>query len=583
MVAQFRRMYIYFMCAVSLTVVAAGVVNVLNIAAIHVWGILSGARQFQESATAVRQDLSLFLAFIGVGLPILLLHAYLAERWASEEKHDDRRSDLRGLYFTAVLAISLIIFTTALLPMVNSAVTRLIGRWVFFSGRDAIFSLLIITVVAVVWSLHVWMRHRDTRLMQLPETANEPLRLYLYGAAFIGIMLLLSGLAELLSILFRNLVVLGTEFFSFDWLGASFASATSRIVVGGLIWGLHWSYSLATIRDHGWRGARERQSRVRRAYLFLALVIAVSVTVIATSFALSEVLNVLFGEETVRTGMSMAARDLAFAAPFALLWRYHRNRILFEAREFYGGDALSSAARLYGYIVSFVALVLGSVGLGYLAGVTLELAFDAVGLVDAVTIWGDETTSVFGAMLIVGVALWLPFWIPAESALEADPEIESRATSRRAYLYLVLSFSTLALLVSLATLLYQIFQSVLGVRGTPGLGGDIALLLGVSLVAVGFLAYHLRLLLRDAGISGPATTVVREAEPAQIHLLLSGTDERTLREVLTRLQSQLPERVELSESGLEPRVETDEPDSGTRQTGALTGSLHSPRQHGTTG
>jgi hypothetical protein len=599
MASQFRRMYVYLICAVSLAVIAVGLVNVLEIAVVHVWGLISDARQFDESATEVRQRLSLYLALTGVGLPIFLLHWYLAERWASDQEVGDRGSDVRGLYFTAVLTVTLFVVLTSLISIIESSLARAIGEPVFINTRDGIMAVLTIIVVTAAWSLHAWMRHRDTRLIQIPNSASAPVFLYLYGATFLGLMFMLSGVAELLSMTLRTAVDQGFGIFAFDWLDYPFASATARIFGGGLIWGLHWAYSLNTLGDTGWRGQSERGARLRPLYLFGSLSIAVVVTLVSTSFALSEVLQWLFGVDRTGRDLPVAAyalQSLGIALPFGLLWWYHRRRIVLETASIADEDVLTSVTRLHRYIVAFVALVLGSIGLGYLAGVTLEFMFGAVGFGEGVSIWDSEEASVFAALMLVGFAIWLPRWVSIQRAVMLDRGTESQATSRRAYLYLVLSFSTLALLAALATLLYQVFQEVLGVRETPGLAGDVAVLLGVSLVATVFLAYHLRLLLLDtrlvvsgqpeseASLQGP----VEPAAHAQLRLVLSGPDTATLRSVLGEMRRQLPDSVHLIE--VEAEKVDEQSDATDQSTGFKLGGrsplsprAQPPEQPGTNG
>jgi hypothetical protein len=569
MMSQFRRVYVYLISAVSLIVLAVGIVNVLELAIAHAWDALFGTHLVTETSTVIRQDLSLYLALIGVSLPIFLFHAYLAERWArTTDEEGDRTSDIRSLYFALTLAVSLLIWATSLGSCLDSGLARLFDLTSFVNARDGIMVVITFLVVAAIWAGHVWMHHRDTRLVEISDFSMGPVRFYTYGAMFVGAVFLISGTVELLTTVAVQLVEEGMGFFTFEWVDTAVPSSLTQIMTGGLIWGLHWSYTLALLHDRGWRGESERASTGRRIYLFLLLLVAVAGALLATSVALSEVVRTVLGPPVPAWENSFLARlleSIAVAAPFVIIWWFHRHRLQLEALEFAGDEFSASVSRLYRYMVGLVALVIGAIGLGYLAGVTIEFMFDSVGLAEGTRFWGTSEANMFAAMFFIGGAVWISQWVPLQYAVARDPESERVATSRRAYLYLVLSFSTLALLAALATLLYQVFQEILGVRGAGGLAGDIAVLLGVSIVAAGSLAYHLRCLLSDTRAKAPEVPLVIEGTvPSQVSMLLElrGADEATLSRVLTDLQTHVPETVVLIEKGAEV-TSIEERDSGS--------------------
>lgn len=546
MTSAFRRAYVYVIIAISLVVVAIALVNVLDFGIAYLWERVSGDDLIEEPATEIRRQLSLFLALIGVALPVLGLHGYLAERWARDEA--DRRSVLRALYFTAALAISLQAFATTLGEFLESALRSLFGFQIIFTPRDGIVAVLVVLVSGAIWLLHGWLRHRDSTLTELPQRANWPLRAYLYATLFISAVIGLSGIAELLATLAELFTEPGQQFASAHGVDRSLPGAVSRTVVGALIWSVHWAYSRALLRDTGWRGAAERASTLRRVYLFGLLLVSVAVTIVASSFAIGEILTAISGTEAEpvsREVLRNVLDPLMVALAFGMAWWLQRGSTLAEAETHDTPDTLISAARLNRYIVSLVGLVVGAIGLGYLAGVTVEFMFDAVGMEHTDTIWDSEEASVFVAMLILGGGIWARTWISIQRIVQDSPDEERSTTSRRAYFYLAIGFSTLALFAALATLLYQLFQILLGVDELTGLAGMIAMLLGVSLVALLSLINHLRLLLGDLRFAepapGPSTTM------ATMHLTFAGRDQDALRALAEQIKRDLPESVQITE------------------------------------
>lgn len=548
MMAGFRRGYVYFICAVSLIVAAVGLANVLEIGIVYALDLPTGPTWREEPGSEIRQRLSMYLAAMAVSIPLLALHWYLAERWSRPESGEsDRNSGIRALYFAAVLSVSLLIATIALGTIIDNGVARLFGVELFVSARDGVVTGVTFIVTGAIWASHIWLRTRDERLIAMARPGIRPVRAYLYVALVVGAILFASGVGEILSQIVDDMT---RSIGSLSWFDESLAGPLSRIIVGGLIWGLHWAYSLRLLHAAGWTARVERASVLRRVALYVLFLIGVGTTLVAWSFALGELLEAAITGSSV--DLSAVLQPLAFTPPFLVLWFFHRYRMLLEWRDFSGDEGLASAIRLHRYTIAFVGLVMWAIGLGYLAGVTIEFMFSSMGLSDAGPVWEDQNAGYFGALVIIGGAFWLTHWIVQQRTVAQSPDIEQGAQSRRAYLYLVLTFSILALLAGLATLLYQLLQVAMGVSDTTGLASSTASLLGVILIASITVGAHIRWLLRDtrdsAAVSGhEPTDTISPAGMSELSLVLSGPDEKTVRRALADVRSTLPSGVELTE------------------------------------
>jgi hypothetical protein len=552
-----RRLYVYLICGVSLTVLAIGFINLLELAMLQTWDSISGTRLIEGTGTDVRRDVSLFLALIVVALPIWVLHWYLAERWARlEGEQSDRGSGIRALYFAALLWVTLVVWGPAVESLVNSGISRVLGVAFFPGASDVINAVAVLVILIGIWAYHAWVRDYDTRIQQMSGMGVWTVRAYVYAAAFFAAIFLLVGVAQLMQLSVDAMVGQRGVIAGEDWWRAEIARSLSLILVGGLIWGAHWGYSLRLVYGVDWRAASEQGSLLRRAYLYLIVLAGVVVTLVSVSISLTEALRWAFGVDPGAAADPLWARlvePLAFAVPFALFWLFHHRVIGQEASRFAEQPVRVSVERVYAYIVAFFALIFTAAGLAYLLAVLIEFAFESARILDTDPEWVPEQVGQFLSITLIGGVVWAWHWFGVQRRLSTDPEVERSATSRRVFIYLVLTASTLAVLVALAIVLYEVLQIILGVRTAAGIAADVGPLLGTLIVAGGLLAYHL-LILRDdlrhtrtEQIEEPAAEPVAAPAPARdVLLTLSGPPEADLAAIAADLRAYLPEGYDLS-------------------------------------
>jgi hypothetical protein len=107
---------------------------------------------------------------------------------------------------------------------------------------------------------------------------------------------------------------------------------------------------------------------------------------------------------------------------------------------------MTTAKRVYLYLVSLVALVLLAVGVGRLFGLLLALP----GATQAVTLAGNDVNiqqfSLSLAMILIGGGVWWGFWHSIQKSVAANPA-ETGAAFRKLYLNFI---QTLSALIGLA-------------------------------------------------------------------------------------------------------------------------------------
>ena len=538
-----RRLYLYLLAGIGLGVLVTGV-SLLLTTLFQALGL--GSEEVLSGEQAVRERLTLATAMSAVALPVWLIHWFLAERGVRPGRPDadvERSSALRGLYFALVLGGLLIAMLASAGALVEYAVQSLAGDAPGF--RDPAGDLGRLIAAAAAWGYHVRARIRDWRIGPISGAGAWLPRAYLYAATFVGLFLLLFGIADLLTLVGR--LVIGAPDPVFDsgqeWWSYPLATALSRVIIGAAAWIGHWWYANRLWVDASDRGAVERQARPRFAYYVAVLVVSAAAAIGYLGQGLSGVLDAVFG--TLDGGIRVIAELIATllaAALFAIAWRIHAGWLRGAAAE-PGGPGPVVGERLVAYPTAIVGLAFGAVGIGRLLGQLFETLFDS----GQVVVGGQlalEVVADFFPYGLLGIGVWLWQWSRVTRARRLDPIGEGASTVRRAALLLVLAVSVLAGVAALGTILYQLFGTLFGIDAQ----GDLGAPMGALITAVAVAAYHGQLLRHDAAareaVAAPTTTVApTSASPTELPLLLvapAGADPVELARVRRAMEEQLP-------------------------------------------
>jgi len=555
-----KRVYLYIVSAISLLVLCVGLYDLV---AYSLGGLADAFGATVLGGGTGREQVSLAIALVIVGLPVFALHWRLVGRgWRGTDAAalEDRRAPLRALHLGLVATVALAFGTFAALQIVGDALLTVFGvDRVGNEGRlTDEFAMLIITLP--IWWYHVRRRNADLRHDELVEAAAWLTRLYRYGWAFAGLMLLASGVSAVIETL--ALVLVGrTGFGAADrwWLGP-LAWSISSIVVGlGVFW-FHADDARRAIRDTAIIGEDDRASAVRAAYFGAVILVALSylgVTVASSLAGLGRWALGLTDASGIADFLELVVGPVLVAIPFALAGWVHW---IAQRREAAGRSpiALATAERLALHLAAGVGLAFLAVGAGQLLGRFVEAAL-GVAVVDDLF---RRELAWFAAQIVVGAALWIPAWAMIMQRRAADPSTERRATIGRAYLYLVVGVSLLAAVPSAVFTLYRLIDTLLGGRGSA-LGSDLAIPIAVVIVASVVAAYHGRLVVADLRLAGETERAI-EAETAalasvpapsaiaaSITLTLRGPAGTDFQAVTDRLCEHLPDGMVLERSVIE--------------------------------
>lgn len=493
-----RRAYLYLVAFISLHLLLAGAANLLRLGG----EAALGSNRVVGGAAYYRDQLSLWGAILVVGGLVWGVHWLLAQRGttgADATALDERRAVLRKLFVYAVLLVALwrVFFAASellrqlLLTLFSSA-----GDW-----RGAVSAQLpVVIVYGLGWAYYWAVRQADARVAPEVDRAATIRRWYVYLASFGTLSVGMWAGGEVARGLWRLLTADATQTVGGTSVWAmNIAGAMAWSLIGIGCWAAHWAPTQRLVAH----SAEEQRSALRKVYLYGLIFQTVAVTLVNLALFLYKLLQLLLGGDTsagIAAGDSLltaAGLPLLTAALYGLFWAYHRQILADDARLVAEQPRQAAIRRLYQSVVALIGLAVLAGGLADVTRLLLDLW---LGGRDTTILsragWADQI-SLFATLILVGAPVWSVQWLRLQRrALATDGMAERDSLARRIYLLLIVFGSVTGLLGGLATLLYQLFRYL----GTTFSGAAISTLswaVGVTLAAIVFLAYHLRVLLAD--------------------------------------------------------------------------------------
>ncbi len=508
-----RRFYLYGITAIALAVWAVGAVRLLRELGMALWELL-GRPAVIGDPEAFRARLSLSVALLLVGFPIWAVHWWLVER-AVRMDAAEQRSAIRAAFLAVVLAATFGFWLASVVELVRLALLWLLGVSdpAVMSVPRALDELAVLAVAGILWLGHARLAQKEQRDPQRRGVADWLPRLYGYGAAATGLVVLVVAIANLLRIGIDAVLlpdaVTGT-------LRFALASAIGLLVGGMLAWSVHWAEALSLVSASSPVAERELRSLVRWTYLGFIVFVSFLTVLVACAAVLDDVLAWMLGipDGEIRQRVRQLLDPVIWLLPAAFSWVYHRRVMQQEAavlagQRSAGPDWARGVSRFLVYLSAFASLALAVLGLGGLVGLLLQGLIAAVTTVPLGT-WRPDLAFQLPPAVVGGVA-WLVFWRDVLERSLREPESERTSLSRRVYLYGALGSSVLVILGTAGFVLYQLIGVVLGIREAATALAEAAPAFGFTLVALGVLVYHGAVLRADtrAAAARPASMTVR--------------------------------------------------------------------------
>ena len=547
---RLRRLYFYLVAYVSLVMLLTGLATLVRVLLEQLlgldssgllWGAFAGREQFREQT-------AFGIALTVIGLPAWLLHWRVAQGWLTVSavegavQDDERTSGLRRLYLYGVLVTTTLTAYSAGRDLLAELIGLPLG---LNSGPDATAGLIrplpYLLIAALFWAYHWRIADRDRARAGEAGASATLRRWYVYGLAAFGVVPLMVNLTTLLQQLWLVL-------FDRGGLGGLGQAASTAVVAqsGGTVlaalavWLLHRGWAERAAATPAPLGDNEFHAVLRKVYLYALVGGTVGWALINASqvvrFGLSSLLGVAPGNVNGEPVLVALGRPLVSIVVFGLFWLYFWAAVRRDSNAEPEAARQAGVRRLYYYLVGAVALSIGASSLAAL----LRLLTDALLLAPS---GGPGSLRQELAddlsYLLIALPVWLLHWraIQRLVAAPATALAETRATSRRCYLYLAALAAVVVLLGSGAWIVYELSKVLLGQSFDRAGQAELARVLVSAAVAAVVLWYHWWQVLRadqaairqaQHGHGRSAVAIISRLDPAGAEAL-----EQYVREVLT--------------------------------------------------
>jgi hypothetical protein len=513
-VTTIRRIYAYLLAFAGLAMLSIAAASLLQVLVdVALQSPLTAAQQYVRDTVALNGAAAL------VGLPVWLVHWLWIQRTARADP-GERVSTLRRLYLYTVLAGAAVAMAVSASSSLQALFGALVGGVSQGSLADAFARPLTFTLVA----LGVWLGHWRVAAAdrgQVGESGGSATlrRWYIYAAAFIGLVLLLSGAQGLLAMLWSAMTVRGANEM------ADLPGTGSTILVGLAVWLVHWIVLPRELPEQVRRD--DGVARLRSVYLFLALAVGVVGTLFGASQLLYYALGRFLGVD--RPGgvggdlVAAMAGPVSIGVVYGATWAYQRQALRKQAAAFDEAPRQAGIRRLYIHLVALVALAALGTGIGGLLWALGDVVIG--GHLDS------DRVALFATLAIVGLPVWIVHWRPRPVSA-----VEAHSLARRLYVYFSLIAATLALVGSAAAVLYQLLGLALGSPASALLQTDLAHALAVAITGATVATYHWRVLRAEARRAPQPSEPAVEAR-VQAVVEIEAPDQESLSRALTALRS----------------------------------------------
>lgn len=463
-----RRVYVALVCAISLQAVTWAAIELLR-------------NLLLSRETSSTLALAFQIAVVLIGLPVFLIHWLWAQRLAARET-DERAALVRRLYLYGIQAAFLGPLIYHAYELFDRLLTMALSRSpnLTIDGDPPSIAIartaLGLVVLGLFWLYHRHIAAGDERAVPLGSAAATIRRLYILAFSGAGAWLVASALADLLRWLAYRLD--GSRPIVGD--SSDLAPFLAGALVGLPCWLIGWNTAQRLFHSGD---AEERESSLRKLYLYLVVFVVALTTVTSAAMVIAGVLRGLLGLDPAGDIRDVLPTGVAAA----LMWAYHSHILRQDAA--LAGEAARQAVvrRIYYYLVAGVGLMATLVGLGG----------DISTLIRTLTgeSFGDtlrEQLAWFTSALIAGLPVWILPWrrvqIAASDPGEAGMD-ERRSVVRRIYLYFYVFVATMTILAGLVYIAYRLISVLLG-EPAGNLASDLGHAIAFTLVAAGVLGLH---------------------------------------------------------------------------------------------
>jgi hypothetical protein len=430
------------------------------IVTVGVAGLLGRVLDTSNLVNSDQSTLASNLAFVVVGGPLLVgISIWL--RNSLRENPSDGQGFVPTFFATLAAIISLLVFLTSIIAGIHNVLN---GDLVIGSTISR----------SIVWGV-AWIIVLKISNSVIPR---NDFRIQYFVGSFITALAALIGLVQVLTGIFSSLlsqpVFLGTQQTELVTADSPIADGLATLAISGGIWVYYWIKNANILKsDSLWLG-----------YVLIAGVGATLVLAITSlSVSLYQVLVWNFGEpatQKIADHFASIPQSVAIASAGLLFWWYHRSLLPTQS-------VRTDIQRTYEYLMSAISLIASAIGISIVIVAIIEA------LTEQAKISGPGAiNTLIGAATVIIVAgpVWWRFWSRIQETAKTEPESEHGSPVRRTYLFLLFGVGGIVSIISLITIVIQLFDGILTSSLSANTLNEMRFAIGI-LVSTGIVAgYH---------------------------------------------------------------------------------------------
>ena len=423
-------------------------------------GLLSRALDVSNIVNADQSSLASNLAFVVVGGP-LLAGIIIWLRNSLRENPSEGHGLIPTFFATLAAIISLLVFLSSAIAALHNVISgdEVLGSTL---GRTIVWGTALILVLKISNSV---IPKNDFRIQYFVGSFITAL------AALIGLVQVLGGV---LALLLSQQTFFDTQKLALVSPDNPIGIGLGTLVMSGALWIYYWIKNANT----------NKSDTLWLAYVLIAgvggtLVIAIT----SLSISLYQVLVWFVGEPSSQNaGEHFASIPQSVATAFAgfLFWWYHKSLLPNESER-------TDVQRTYEYLVSAISLIASAIGISIVIVALIESLTSQVQLAGAGAI---NTLLGAGTVIVVAGPVWWHFWSRIQSIARAESNAEHSSPVRRIYLFLLFGVGGIVAIVSLITIVVQLFDGILSSNLGANTFSEMRFAIGI-LISTGIVAgYH---------------------------------------------------------------------------------------------
>ena len=423
-------------------------------------GLLSRALDVSNIVSADQNSLASNLAFVVVGGP-LLTGITIWLRNSLRENPSEGHGLIPTFFATLAAIVSLLVFLSsaiAALHNVNSG-DEVLGSTL---GRTIVWGTALILVLKISNSV---IPKNDFRIQYFVGSFITAL------AALIGLVQVLGGV---LALLLSQQTFFNTQKLALVSPENPIGIGLGTLVMSGALWIYYWIKNANT----------NKSDTLWLAYVLIAgvggtLVIAIT----SLSISLYQVLVWFIGEPASQNaGEHFASIPQSLATAFAgfLFWWYHKSLLPNESER-------TDVQRTYEYLVSAISLIASAIGISIVIVALIESLTSQVQLAGAGAI---NTLLGAGTVIVVAGPVWWHFWSRIQSIARVESNAELSSPVRRIYLFLLFGVGGIVAIVSLITIVVQLFDGILSSNLGANTFSEMRFAIGILISTAIVAGYH---------------------------------------------------------------------------------------------